>query len=602
MRQKNTLVTGLLALLTLTLSGQQPFYSETFNQGGWPAGWTTEDVSENGPTKKLEWAICSEPQLFPPSACAPSRFSYFQEAFPDAVFGATTAADGYLYADSDSALINTGLPHISQLTSPAINCQAYDAVFLQFESHLAYHEAEPDTNAILLASTDGINWDTFQLFPTLDVNPDLDIVFTLNPVPITVDLTETAAGQSSVYLRWQWRGFLELCWAIDDVHLYAENPAHYRAVWGNQPGEGDFDEGLNDWEIYPNAPINSWKWEAVGQLGTGLLAPSGFYLSSPSQFNGMMTFNADLYSTDGMPPVPMPLPIYDSELWSPVIDLSGTDAPLSLRFAQLFRPFNPVPGGCPTVSAIAFSYDGGDSWSACRDVNPGPVIPDFWNDSIRVLPLPAEAVGASEFRFKFIFNGTLFGWAIDDVVIFERPEHDLKLDGRYFAKAPNIQTPKTMVESLYFLVDAANVGQDTQYNVKVFIEVDQADGTQYFLDSILIDTMIPEAVVENLLFSQSFLPNSGEIGRFKCRYFIEGENDDQEPSNNTLYWEFAVTENTLAKELRPTAAFAPANQQNYRYGSCYYIPEDAENLFATTITFGLGNVPPGILEEVGTFL
>ena len=600
MKQLYSLITCLLVVLSPHLSSQIPFYSETFNQGGWPIGWTTADISTNDPDTKLEWAINSNPSLWPISDHAPSRFNYFRENFPNEIFGSTSAADGYVYADSDSANVNTGLPHISQLNSPAIDCQNEAEVFLQFETHIAYREATPDTNAILLASTDNINWDTFQIFPSLDIDPEFEVVYTLNPLKINIDLTEVAAGSASLYLRWQWWGFKELSWAIDDVHLFSENPAHYRAIWGTEPGQGDFSNGLGDWEIFPNTPINSWKWEETGHLGKGLFIHPGFYLSSPTGLNGVMTLNADFYTTNGEPSIPNPLPVYDAELISPSIDLSDVDYPIALRFAQLFRPFNPIPSNCPTVTAVSFSFDNGNNWDICVEANPGQVLPSMWNDSIRTLKIPEEAWGSPEFRFKFTFNGQLFGWAIDDVMIIEQPENDLLLYSGYFAKAPNAQTPKTMVDDLYFLVDAVNNGQSTQTNVKVFIEIDQADGDQYFLDSLSIGTMEPGEVVENLLFENTFLPDGGQTGRFKARYFISGDSIDQDLTNNTLPWEFAVTESTLAKDLEFNLdkGFSPFSGAPYSYGNCFYIPPDVGNLFATTCTMGLVNVPIGEIEIV----
>lgn len=590
-----------LASLTSWLSGQIPFFTETFASAELPAGWSSADASVNASNLKVRWQVCANPRSCPPSECPPSKFDYFQEAFPQQNFKASTAANGYVYANSDSLFINTDIPHISQLTSVAIDCSQAEEVFLEFQTHIAFHNSQPDTGAVLLVSPDGgDNWTTYPIFQSIESSQENDPIFTLNPLTIQVDISPTAALQEEVLLRWQWTGMNEVVWALDDVRLFDQNPNHFRVVWGKEPGQGDFAGGLNGWSVFPTTVSEQWAWQAGSSVGRGFFAPDGFYVSSPTALNGAAVFDADFYNSGGEPINPGNLETFDSELISPIIDLSNTTGPLNLRFRQLVRPFNPQPDACPYVAAVSYSLNGGTTYENCVNATPGPVLPTYWIQDTYVLPLPEEAIGNPEFRLKFSFKGQLFAWAIDDVVIYERELHDLSIEPRLSMLAPNAVTPSFLVEPIYFLAEVLNEGTQLQTNVKVFVEVEQVNGPQYFIDSLTIDTLLAGDTLSQL-FNNTFLP-AAEPAEFKVRYFVRADSLDERPANNQFNWRFEISDSTYAKEFGPTAAFAPSGTGNYRYGNCYYIPPTTEQLFATSFTFGIGNAEGFSGKSIETYL
>ncbi|NLA25368.1 MAG: hypothetical protein GX879_10430, partial [Bacteroidales bacterium] len=119
----------------------------------------------------------------------------------------------------------------------------------------------------------------------------------------------------------------------------------------------------------------------------------------------------------------------DGEYWIRFdnIDLSNNNAP-KLVFYQLFRPLNSVNG------YIDFSLDGGNTWTATVEPNEGVNGNDY--GSVRKEMLVGEYIGGQSnvsMRFRWVTSiGSPtaphgYGWQLDDLMIIDAPEHDLKL-------------------------------------------------------------------------------------------------------------------------------------------------------------------------------
>lgn len=124
----------------------------------------------------------------------------------------TSAANGYMIFDSDSGGSSSG-PEVSSIVTPAINCTGYSTLLLSFNEYfLQYAIGE----GIVDVSNDSINW-------TRIYNAELGLsqnTATPNPNSVTLDISAVAGNQSTVYVRFKWRGDWDYYWMIDDVRIF----------------------------------------------------------------------------------------------------------------------------------------------------------------------------------------------------------------------------------------------------------------------------------------------------------------------------------------------------------------------------------------------
>ncbi len=154
-----------------------------------------------------------------PNDVGPSALGYTASA----VFGASTAANGYLWANSDRGLANApGFDHGTHLTTTAIDCSGQPSVQLTFESLIGVFDYDANTNVKVRVSTDGQqSWTDFIPFPCLVTGTPLPPCarWSANPQGCVVNISSVAAGQAEVFIQFEWIGGWEYFWAIDDLKL-----------------------------------------------------------------------------------------------------------------------------------------------------------------------------------------------------------------------------------------------------------------------------------------------------------------------------------------------------------------------------------------------
>ena len=174
------------------LQGQNVFWSEDFSNGI-PNNWTNYDV--NNPLNSLEkWKWDDNP----------SKFVFF----PQPPFAAATASNGFAYFDSD----DYNFLHDTQLISSSIDCSNQSSVIIHFENQYDYFSniSQPT----LEVSKDSINWSVNNLFVGHLRNHQRDHVQL-----IELDISNVAANEPTIYLRFRWIGQNEYIWRIDDIRL-----------------------------------------------------------------------------------------------------------------------------------------------------------------------------------------------------------------------------------------------------------------------------------------------------------------------------------------------------------------------------------------------
>ena len=570
---------SLLTLLVffISLSGNgQVLFSENFDAPTLPVGWSTTDASGNG--TDLLWTICTDP-----TACAPYTSAFTTET----TFAAPGAADGYAVADSD-AHGDQAQDFISRLQSPRIDCSGAPTVFLSFQSFIATAIVPPAGHALVQVRLSDGPWTNFDPYCTLryaDQN-----LRSPNPQLVVLDLSDLAANEADVELRWQWTGDWEYSWSIDEVRLTVTDPHAESVVWGAASGQGDFAGGPNGWTVNvlsAPGPDQSWRWSPDGYLGDAFFALDTRHLDAPSVCNGAMVFNADHYSTNGDTPIDPPYPVYVGELISPSIDLSAQDSELALSFWEEARLFEPAPGyAFPTF--FTYSTDDGATWSIPVDLHPDLPQSEVMAGQ-RVVPLPPALLGQATVRLKFTFAAQFFYWAIDDVQIRRRRAYDLALTSNYVVLPPNAVTPLSQLDTLFFGTDVRNDGSEAVDSVRLRIRVDDLLAQQpIYRDSLYIGPVAPDELLTDRLLPQPFI-NLNAPGLYAYTYEVSGTPADEFLPNNRYQNTFQVSDTIFAKERGRTRAIAPTgNIQRYAYGNCFYVP-NGEGYLASSITFGLAN-------------
>lgn len=339
-----------------------------------------------------------------------------------------------------------------------------------------------------------------------------------------------------------------------------------------------------------------WSWSPNGSVRSGFFFPAGFgelNITSPTAANGAMVLNADFLTTRGLqanvPSGPPPYPQHTSELISPVIDLSGVTANVSLSFYELVRFLNPSadapPGNLRT--SVSYSTDGGVTWSAAENVNVG-VEPNANPLQVqRIVNLPGVQ-GSANFRIKFIWSADFYYWAIDDVSIIEQPRYDMRVNP-FYAFAPNAATPISQLEPFGFIADIENVGSQTVTASTLTVTIQNSSNEVIYADSIHYGSIAPDSLAENVFFPDEYTPPA-TAGTYTGRYTLTIDDvPDEIPLNNSQEFSFVMTDSIFSKELGiGLLNYTIPSNNSYSWGNIYYIP-NGEGFAANSVTFSVGN-------------
>jgi hypothetical protein len=577
------------ALVAAAPARSQVFWAEDFSGGALSAGWQNQDDSGNG----VLWEVCvgcSQDELLP---------------FALRPFAASTVSNGFAVVNSNASGNLPGSGHLSRLTTPPIDCSEQAQVFLQFQTAIGTSRFNAAQNAQLRVITPE-GQQVFSLFPMLSRNNQQQFA----PVKrlageqayfITLDISAPAAGRDSVRLQWEWRGNREFAWCIDDILLSSQNPAQPPGtVWFES-----FSAGAEGWLSNPlSVPDSTWRWAVGGDLSNTIASVvfgDKIFIHSQTGNDGALAFNADFYSTQGTS-TQGPFPDYICEAISPPIDLSGVEKPVAVQFSQLTwlgATADEAPQsaeGARFITSLAYSTDGGQSWSEPISANPyqTPVtsynvflMPPANNQAYFALP---GAEGSSELRLKFTWAGNLYFWALDDIAIVERPDQDMKVSQEYFAVAPNAITPRSQVQDIPLLADVLNHGGQAAEDVQLEAWALRADeGAIVHQDVLLLGDIAVDSLVENELFATMLPAGSLQApGDYRGYYVVSHAQPDERPQDDSLRWRFVISDTTFAKELGPTLDIAPGTTLRYAFGNCFYVPH-GQGWYARHLSFGVAN-------------
>lgn len=368
-------------------------------------------------------------------------------------------------------------------------------------------------------------------------------------------------------------------------------------LWGDNPGEGDFDGGLNGWAIsndtlHCGADFDLWRWAPIAaSIGNSCGNSTS---SSPTYCNGGMVFNSDAYDSGGGPcgggggPCSAP---QTGELISPPIDLSGFDiAGVSVKFYQTTRQYN-------STYFVSYSNDDGVTWID-REINEELIVNSAIINDYKQVFLKDADLNATNFRIKFRYVANFYYWIIDDVRLIETPANDLQTaPNNWYAVAPNAVTPVSQVEPFSHLADIYNGGAVEQTNVNLNVTiVDNNTSDVVFTDNLQYLPIPGDSTVQNLPMPGYFTPDGSIPTSYTATYEITSDSVDANPTNNVQSYTFMTSDTVFAKEFGGNNNYNPAatnwetdEAHSAAYGNFFYIV-DGDNWDASSVTFAVGNV------------
>ena len=178
------------------------FYSEDF-AAGIPAGWSNVDATSSG----VNWSYTTTGAF--------NQVDY--DGFDSLSTTGTTAANGYIKFDSDSAGASVG-GEDGILTTSAINCTGQSTVRFRCNEFFMQYIA---STGVISVSNDSTTWTEIH-------HAEAGLgqgIATDNPLIVDVDITAIAANQATVYIRFEYTGDWDFFWFVDDVSLYV--PAQF---------------------------------------------------------------------------------------------------------------------------------------------------------------------------------------------------------------------------------------------------------------------------------------------------------------------------------------------------------------------------------------
>ena len=372
-------------------------------------------------------------------------------------------------------------------------------------------------------------------------------------------------------------------------------------LWGANPGEGDFDGGLNGWTSNAISTGDDWVWEADASANGAFRSNT---IVSPTAFNGAMLFDADYMTTSVNPSPTSPYPQHTAELLSPIIDCSNMPT-LSVKFYQSYEALN---GDC----FFSYSVDGGATFTTPINVNGDIAGNDGTpSPSVKRYDLPG-ASGSAQVQLKFTADMDFYNWIIDDVQLVKKEGNNLTLANDFIAIAPIYAMPKSSVDTVRFLADVANNGANDATNVVLSVDVVRdSDGATVFSATNPYGTMMSGDTVENQTFSAVFVPDT-IVDLYTVTYTLSSDSTDAIPGDNTFSYQFEVVADYFDRMPAATRNIAPGGDNSYTYGSSYYVYNGTEiggnnnldTLYRTVsaVTFGAANPDELAGESVTIFI
>ncbi len=183
------------------------FYKEDFRSGKLPEGWYIPNVGKWEP----QWIVTDQPY--------PGSYKYQQQAPPIASksrgYHLQFQAGYFTDEDVDSWIKQKKYPNGYVISAP-INCTGKQSVILKFQQTFRWwNYGESDSAGLFVGvSTDSIHWHQWDVRHNIASATDM-----FTPLQEEINISQWAANQPKVYLRFYWKGLMAWYWMVDDIEL-----------------------------------------------------------------------------------------------------------------------------------------------------------------------------------------------------------------------------------------------------------------------------------------------------------------------------------------------------------------------------------------------
>jgi alpha-glucosidase len=184
------------------------FWKEDFSKGKLPDGWTIKILNDSS----VSWECTNQPY--------PGSFGHDQQAPPIA-----SNSGGYHMQYAPGVTVDKNYRKWEKakiwpdgyFQTSSIDCSGKHSVVLKFKQNFMWNDwgkVREDGGLYVGVSNNGNNWQEFEVRDNVGSEGDCP-----NPADVEINITDVAAMQKNVFLRFYWRGIYAWYWMVDDIQV-----------------------------------------------------------------------------------------------------------------------------------------------------------------------------------------------------------------------------------------------------------------------------------------------------------------------------------------------------------------------------------------------
>ncbi|OFX52782.1 MAG: hypothetical protein A2046_12530 [Bacteroidetes bacterium GWA2_30_7] len=280
--------------IAMDKSIQAIFWSEDFNAGTLPSGWSMVDLAVDA--YDFNWIVSNQAPGGQYSGTVPVITSTSGEYFM------SLRADFYNTPFPGGTPVNMD----AYFQTSAIDCSSKGSVLLSFQHYFRYCCSSSSVYFSVFVSNDGTNWTEFDVKGGQAVNSA-----TSNPKTTEVDISSVAANQSTVYMRWHMYGGSHYFWMVDDIQLSSlpANDIQLTAAWPVFDGAGFYSKTPLSQLQNVNFGANVLNFGTNPQTNVNLNVVVNNYTTDVYNEDGTVIASVNASTADSVAvPVPFALP------------------------------------------------------------------------------------------------------------------------------------------------------------------------------------------------------------------------------------------------------------------------------------------------------
>jgi hypothetical protein len=369
------------------------------------------------------------------------------------------------------------------------------------------------------------------------------------------------------------RAFITLCLiCISQIQSFAQ-------VLGIPLYSWDFSGGLpTTWTNGSTSNIGVWEYRGPSTVPSNAITSRGSCsggssaFNSVSQSNGFMIFDSNYWDDNdnqcggfGTGPDPGP---HTAWLISNSFALTGVTGAV-VTYQQQFRNYS-------STVKVQYSINNGTTWVDMLSQSDFPGATAEWKSAT----FPAAAIGQANVKLRFLFSGSYYHWAIDDITVFKPSINNLSLNNtRYttfgnttpvppndFHDLPYDRYPKTMIVPFKFSGKATNIGSASQTNSNLNVKVLNAANTALY-NQTSANATVTAGNTATYTLTTGYTPST-TTGYFRIAYQVNQTQTDESPNNNKDTLDYYITDYQYARdegpmedEFTPSAFYAGQTHQ-----------------------------------------